>query len=64
VRVLLDEQLPRRLVRELVGHDVSTAQKQGWSGVKNGGLELAADHGFSKRPIKVCRFSRTWRERA
>jgi Domain of unknown function (DUF5615) len=47
MRVLLDEQLPRRLARELVGHNVSTAQEQGWAGVKNGELlRLAADRGF------------------
>jgi hypothetical protein len=44
MRVLLDEQLPRRLARELVGHDVSTAQQQGWISVKNGELlGFAAD---------------------
>jgi len=47
VRVLLDEVLPRRLLRELVGHDLSTAQHQGWSGIRNGDLlDLAADRGF------------------
>jgi predicted nuclease of predicted toxin-antitoxin system len=47
VRVLLDEQLPRRLARELVGHDVSTVRQQGWAGVKNGELlRRAADRGF------------------
>lgn len=47
MRVLLDEQLPRRLARELVGHDVSTVQQQGWAGVKNGELlRLAAGRGF------------------
>ncbi len=30
VRVLLDECLPRRLKRELVGHDVRTAPEMGW----------------------------------
>jgi hypothetical protein len=38
VRVLLDEQLPHRLVRALPGHDVRTVQRQGWSGLKNGEL--------------------------
>jgi len=47
VRVLLDEQLPRRLARELVGHDVRTVQQQGWAGLKNGDLlQRAADAGF------------------
>jgi predicted nuclease of predicted toxin-antitoxin system len=38
VRVLLDEQLPRRLARELKGHEVRTVQQQGWAGLKNGEL--------------------------
>jgi hypothetical protein len=38
VRVLLDEQLPRQLARELTGHEVRTVQQQGWSGLKNGDL--------------------------
>lgn len=47
MRVLLDEQLPRRLARDLAGHDVRTVQQQGWAGVKNGELlQRAADHGF------------------
>jgi predicted nuclease of predicted toxin-antitoxin system len=47
VRVLLDEQLPRRLARQLTGHDVRTVQQQGWAGVKNGELlQHAADAGF------------------
>jgi predicted nuclease of predicted toxin-antitoxin system len=47
VRVLLDEQLPRRLARELTGHEVRTVQQQGWAGLKNGELlQRAADAGF------------------
>jgi predicted nuclease of predicted toxin-antitoxin system len=47
VRVLLDEQLPRHLARELRGHDVSTVQQKGWAGLKNGELlRMAADAGF------------------
>jgi hypothetical protein len=47
VRVLLDEQLPRPLAREFVGHDVSTVRQQGWAGVKNGELlRRVADRGF------------------
>jgi hypothetical protein len=50
VRVLLDEQLPRRLTRALPGHDVQTAQRQGWSGVKNGELlRRASESGFDVR---------------
>ena len=38
MRVLLDECVPRRLGRGLVGHDVRTAPREGWSGKKNGEL--------------------------
>jgi hypothetical protein len=47
VRVLLDEQLPRHLTRDLTGHQVRTVQEQGWAGLKNGELlQRAADDGF------------------
>lgn len=36
--MLLDECLPRRLVRALAGHDVKTVQEAGWSGKTNGDL--------------------------
>ena len=38
MRVLLDECVPRRLRRELPGHDVRTVPEMGWSGKKNGEL--------------------------
>lgn len=38
MRILLDECLPARLGRDLVGHEVSTAPKMGWAGLKNGAL--------------------------
>ena len=38
MRVLLDECIPRRLKRELAGHEVSTVPEMGWAGVKNGEL--------------------------
>ena len=41
--VLLDECLPRRLKRHLIGHDVRTVPEAGWAGKKNGELlRLAA----------------------
>jgi hypothetical protein len=47
VRVLLDEQLPRQLAQELLGHEVRTVQQQGWAGLSNGELlRRAADAGF------------------
>jgi hypothetical protein len=47
MRVLLDEDVPRRFKRELSGHEVSTAVEMGWSGIKYGVLlRLALDAGF------------------
>lgn len=45
--VLLDENLPRALVTELTGHDVSTTVRaEGWSGAKNGELLRLARERF------------------
>ncbi len=47
MRVLLDEDVPRRFKRELRGHEVSTVVEMGWSSIKNGVLlGLAVDAGF------------------
>jgi hypothetical protein len=47
VRVLLDEQLPRHLARDLTGHQVRTVQQERWTGLKNGELlQRAAESGF------------------
>jgi hypothetical protein len=47
MHVLLDEQLPRHLAREIGVHDVSTVQQRGWAGLQNGELlRVAADAGF------------------
>ncbi len=46
MRILLDEDLPRRLADLLVGHEVSTVQRSGWSGVKNGKLLTLAASQF------------------
>ena len=46
MRVLLDENLPRDLVTELTGHDVTTVQAAGWSGINNGELLRRADGRF------------------
>lgn len=46
MRVLLDECVPRRLRRELPGHEVQTVTERGWSGVKNGRLLALADAEF------------------
>ena len=42
MRILLDEDLPRRLASLLVGHNVSTVQRSGWTGIKNGKLLVLA----------------------
>ena len=43
MRLLLDECVPKRLKRELPGHEVQTVQNMGWAGIKNGALlKLAA----------------------
>jgi predicted nuclease of predicted toxin-antitoxin system len=36
LRILLDENLTRRLRHDLVGHDVATVREVGWGAVKNG----------------------------
>lgn len=47
MRVLLDEQLPRHLARDLTGHQVRTVQQEGWAGLKNGVLlQRAEESGF------------------
>ena len=43
MRVLLDECMPRKLKRELEGHDAQTVPEMGWASKKNGELlKLAA----------------------
>jgi hypothetical protein len=37
VKIIIDECLPRKLKRELIGHESRTVQ-EGWSGVVNGSL--------------------------
>ena len=46
MRLLLDESLPWRLARLMVGHDVTPVQRMRWSGVKNGALLQAASTAF------------------
>jgi len=38
MRVLLDEQLPLDISRELYGHAVETVAARGWAGIENGEL--------------------------
>jgi predicted nuclease of predicted toxin-antitoxin system len=47
MRILIDECLNWRLGRALTGHYAISAQKLGWSGIKNGKLlALAVENGF------------------
>jgi len=44
MRLLLDEQVPRRLKGSFAGHDVQTVREMGWNGKSNGELlALARD---------------------
>jgi len=38
MRIILDECLPRRLIRDLHDHSVTTVPRQGWAGRSNGDL--------------------------
>jgi hypothetical protein len=38
LRIFLDECVDWRLARDIVGHDVMSAQQMGWTGVRNGDL--------------------------
>ena len=38
MRVLIDECVPRRLKRQLVGHDARTVPEMGWASKRNGEL--------------------------
>jgi predicted nuclease of predicted toxin-antitoxin system len=46
VNILLDECVPARLARELAPHSVTTVQRRGWSGIKNGELLSLAQNEF------------------
>ena len=46
MRILLDEDVPRRLASLLIGHEVTTVPQAGWSGVKNGKLLAIAGERF------------------
>lgn len=47
MRILIDECVPRRLRRELTGHDVHNVPDMSWSGKKNGELlQLMAGQNF------------------
>jgi hypothetical protein len=46
MRILLDECVPWPMHKLLDGHECTTAQKQGWGGIKNGDLLARAEGQF------------------
>jgi hypothetical protein len=46
VRILLDECLPKRLKRDLAGHDARTVPEMGWASKRNGELMGLAEVDF------------------
>jgi hypothetical protein len=46
MRILPDEDLPRRFCAMLVGHEATTVPRCGWAGIKNGKLLALAATGF------------------
>ncbi|GAA4742197.1 DUF5615 family PIN-like protein [Flavisolibacter ginsenosidimutans] len=47
MKLLLDENLPKRLKADFPEHEVFTVREQGWNGIKNGRLmQLMIDNGF------------------
>ena len=46
MRLLLDECVPKRLTRELPGHETRTVQDLGWAGIKNWALLRLANGQF------------------
>jgi len=46
MKILLDENLDWRLGRLLVGHDVTSVPRIGWSGIRNGDLLRRAEELF------------------
>ncbi len=46
MKILIDENLPRRLKERLSGHDAVTVQEGGWTGIKNSELLKRAEGSF------------------
>lgn len=47
MRLLLDENLPKRLKTDFADHQIYTVRDKGWKGIKNGQLlQLMVDNGF------------------
>lgn len=47
MKLLLDENLPKRLKSDFPEHEIFTVREKGWNGIKNGPLlQLMLDKGF------------------
>ena len=47
MKALLDENLPKKLKNDLIGHEVATVREKGWNGKTNGELlRLMQDNNF------------------
>jgi hypothetical protein len=47
MRLLLDENLPKRLKQDFLEHEVFTVREKSWNGIKNGELlKLLIEHNF------------------
>lgn len=47
MKLLLDENLPKRLKTDFAAHEIYTVRDKGWNGIKNGQLlQLMAENGF------------------
>jgi hypothetical protein len=47
MKLLLDENLPKRLKADFADHEISTVRERGWNGIKNGQLlQLMVENGF------------------
>lgn len=47
MRVLIDECLPKKLAKEIIGHKVVTVPEAGWAGKQNGELLKLASNDFN-----------------
>lgn len=48
MRLLLDENLPKRLKQDFAEHEIYTANDKGWTGISNGRLlELLIENDFN-----------------
>ncbi len=47
MRLLLDENLPKRLKSDFIEHEIFTVRDKGWNGIKNGQLlQLMSENGL------------------